>query len=314
MSTTRKFLVTGGAGFVGSHLCEFLVGRGDEVVCFDNLSTGMVENIEHINGGLTFIEGDVNSREELKSVFKNHKFDGIFHYAAMVGVKRTLEDPLAVLADIEGTKNILKLALEHGKPKVVFASSSEVYGEPLQVPEVEDGLLNPHLPYAVVKLYNEKMVEAYWQVHKLPSCSLRFFNVYGPRQESSDYGFVVGIFIKRVLEGKSPIIFGDGLQTRDFVYVNDNIRAAVLAFESEKANGEAINIGVGRPTTVLDLAERVVKACGMEGKIEPEFVPPRGDIRHRSPDTQKMQKLLNFHPETSLDKGLEKTIDWYKES
>lgn len=308
-----KFLVTGGAGFIGSHLCEYLVKRGDEVVCFDNLSTGRRENIEHlIKSGLIFIEGDTNNFADLEKVFKEYKFDGIFHYAAVVGVKRTLENSISVLNDIDGTRNILKLALAHGKPKIIFASSSEVYGEPVEIPEVENGHINPHLPYAVVKLYSEKLMEAYWQKYKLPTCSLRFFNVYGPRQESSDYGFVVGIFIKRVLESKPPIIFGDGTQTRDFVYINDNIEASFRAFESDITNGEVINIGTGKPTTILDLAGEIITLCGQGGNLKPEFASRRNDIRHRFPDVSKMLKLLNYRATTSLREGLKKTIEWYR--
>ena len=311
MTQKNIFLVTGGAGFIGSHLCEYLVKRGGEVVCFDNLSTGRRENIEHLRGKFTFIEGDTNNFAELEKVFKENKFDGIFHYAAVVGVKRTLEKSLDVLNDIDGTRNVLKLALTHGKPKVVFASSSEVYGEPVEIPEVEDGHINPHLSYAVVKLYSENLMEAYWKEYKLSTCSLRFFNVYGPRQESSDYGFVVGIFIKRVLEGKPPVIFGDGMQTRDFVYIDDNVDASVKAFESNNTNGEVINIGTGKPTTILDLAEEIVFLCGQEGKLKPEFAPRRDDVRHRFPDISKMRRLLNHRGKIPLREGLKKTIEHY---
>ena len=306
-------LVTGGAGFIGSHLCEFLCKRGDKVICLDNLSTGSLQNIESIHDKITFIKGDVNKFADLEPIFQNNKLDAIFHYAAVVGVKRTLENPIDVLDDIKGTRNLLKLALQYGKPKIVFASSSEVYGEPVEIPEVENGHTNAQLPYAVTKLYCEKLLEAYWQKYSLPTCSLRFFNIYGPRQESSDYGFVGGIFIKRVLEGKAPIIFGDGTQTRDFVYIDDNIEAALHALDSYAANGEAINIGTGKPTTVLDLAEEIIALCGTEGKIKPEFVPPRNDVRHRFPDVSKMRRLLNFRPKISLREGLQKTIDWYKQ-
>lgn len=314
MSNPKKFLVTGGAGFIGSHLCEFLVNRGDSVVCFDNLSTGRLENIAHIKDKVTFVKGDANNFSDLEEVFKNNKFDGVFHYAAVVGVKRTMENPLPVLEDVEGTRNVLKLALANGKPKVVFASSSEVYGEPVEIPEVESGHANPKIPYAVAKLYSEKLLEAYWQKYQLPTCSLRFFNVYGPRQESSDYGFVAGIFIKKVLKNESPVIFGDGTQTRDFVYIGDNIAASVAALESPATNGEVVNIGTGKPTTLVDLAEDVIAACGKEGKIKIEFAPKRDDIRHRFPDVSKMIRLLSFRPRTSLREGLKKTIAWYESS
>src|SRR3989338_3748514 len=208
-----KILVTGGAGFIGSHLCEHVLKYGHEVICVDNLSTGQLKNIEHIKDKITFVQGDANSFDDLEPIFKNNKLGAVFD-------------------DIKGTRNILRLALQYGKPKIVFASSSEVYGEPVEIPEVEDGHTNAKLPYAVTKLYCEKLLEAYWQKYSLPTCSLRFFNVYGPRQESSDYGFVGGIFIKRVLQGLPPVIFGDGTQNRDFVFVDDNVETSIKVMES----------------------------------------------------------------------------------
>ena len=308
----KTILVTGGAGFIGSHLCERLVKDGHKVICFDNLSAGCLDNIKDFQEKLTFIQGDANKRADLEKAFQKHKPEAVFHYAAVVGVRRTAENPVEVLNDIEGVKNVFELALEYGKPKIIYASSSEVYGEPVEIPEKEDGHINPKIPYAVVKLYGEKMVEAYWQKYQLPGCSLRFFNVYGPRQESSDYGFVMGIFIKKVLAGEAPIIFGDGAQTRDFVYIDDNIDACVLAWQSEKSNGEILNIGTGKPTTILDLAEEVIDACGKNGQVKPEFAPPRDDIKHRFPDVAKMQDLLNFRPRVFLKDGLRETVDWYE--
>lgn len=309
---SKTILVTGGAGFVGSHLCHRLIEKGHKVICFDNLSTGQLDNIKDFQGRLTFIQGDANKRADLEPVFRDNALDAVFHYAAVVGVKRTAENPVEVLDDIEGVRNVFDLALKYGKPKIIFASSSEVYGEPVEIPEREEGRINPKIPYAAVKFYGEKMVEAYWQKYRLPGTALRFFNVYGPRQESSDYGFVMGIFIKKVLSGQGPVIFGDGSQTRDFVYIDDNIEASLLAWQSEKSNGEILNIGTGKPTTILDLAEEVIEACGKAGQIKPEFASPRDDIRHRFPDVVKMQRLLNFRPEVSLKEGLRKTIEWYQ--
>ncbi|MCX6789500.1 MAG: SDR family NAD(P)-dependent oxidoreductase [Candidatus Gribaldobacteria bacterium] len=305
---SKTILVTGGAGFVGSHLCERLVKDGYQVICFDNLSAGRLDNIKNFQSQLTFIQGDANNLADLEPIFRDNKLDAVFHYAAMVGVRRTAENPIEVLNDVKGVRNVFELALKYGQPKIVYASSSEVYGEPVEIPEKEDGHINPKIPYAVVKLYGEKMVEAYWQKYQLPSVALRFFNVYGPRQESSDYGFVMGIFIKRALAGEPPIIFGDGSQTRDFVYVDDNIEACILAWQSEKANGQTINIGTGKPTTILDLAEAVIEATGKTGQLAIEFQSSRDDIKHRFPDVDKMQSLLNFHPKVSLKEGLQKTI------
>ncbi len=309
---SKTILVTGGAGFIGSHLCERLVKDSHKVICFDNLSAGQLANIKDFQDRLTFIQGDANNLAELEPIFRENKLDAVFHYAAVVGVRRTAENPVEVLNDIEAVRNIFELSLKYGKPKIIFASSSEVYGEPVEIPEREDGHINPKIPYAVVKLYGEKMVEAYWQKYHLPACALRFFNVYGPKQESSEYGFVMGIFIKKVLAGEQPIIFGDGSQTRDFVYINDNIDASFLAWQSDKANGQVINIGTGRPTTILGLAEEVIGACGQTGKLKPEFAPVRDDIKHRFPDVAKMRQVLGFTAKTALKDGLRETIQWYQ--
>jgi nucleoside-diphosphate-sugar epimerase len=306
-------LVTGGAGFIGSHLCEGLLNKGYSVVCLDNLSTGKLDNLKDCTNrqGFEFVKADV-VKDDLENLFISKKINFVFHHAAIVGVKRTLENPLEVLDDILGIKKILELSLKYKVKKVVFASSSEVYGEPVNIPEVEDGHVNAKLPYAIVKLIGEKYMEIYFKKYGLNTCSLRFFNVYGPRQDSSEYGFVVGIFIKQVLSGKSPSIFGDGTQTRDFVYIKDNVEATIKAMETNKTNGETINIGTGRPVTLLDLAETVITLCRKEKEIEPIFMKNRRqDVIHRFPNVSKMMKLLSFKPYYKLEDGLKKTIQWY---
>jgi len=315
----KTYLVTGGAGFIGSHLCEKIIKEGHKVICFDNLSTGSLKNLSLIqkNPNFSFIGGDANKEEDIAPIFKNNELDGVFHYASVIGVKKTLEDPLSMLKDIDGIKNIASLAVKYGKPKIIFASSSEVYGEPQQFPEREDGAINPNNPYSygVIKLLGERFLLLYSKEYKIKTVSLRFFNVYGPRQESSDYGFVVGIFIKQALGGKPPVIFGDGSQTRDFTFIDDNIEASWRAMKSEKAkNGEVINVGCGRPTTIIDLAEKINKLCHPNKKFSPQFLENRrGDILHRFPEIKKMIKLLNYRPKVSLEEGLKKTINWYKE-
>jgi len=320
MQKKKTYLVTGGAGFIGSHLCEKIIKEGHKVICFDNLLTGSLKNLSllHKNPRFSFIEGDANKEEDIAPIFKNNKLDGVFHYASVIGVKRTLENPMSMLGDIDGIKNVASLAVKYGKPKIVFASSSEVYGEPQQFPEREDGAINPNNPYSygVIKLLGERFFLLYAKEYNLKTCSLRFFNVYGPKQESSDYGFVVGIFIKKALKRKPLIIFGDGSQTRDFTFIDDNIEASWRAMESKGTqDGEVINVGCGRPTTIVDLAEKIHGLCQPNKKFSPKFLENRrGDILHRFPEIKKMVKLLNYRPKVSLDEGLKKTIAWYKKS
>ncbi|PIR03766.1 MAG: hypothetical protein COV59_03775 [Candidatus Magasanikbacteria bacterium CG11_big_fil_rev_8_21_14_0_20_39_34] len=312
-------LVTGGAGFIGSHLCDALLGRGAHVVCMDNLSTGKTENLEHALSSehFVFIEGDVNDKAFLQPIFEKYSFDYVFHYAAVLGVQRVIEQPLLVLDDIAGTRAIMELACEYGIKKVVFSSSSEAYGHMAELPLKEDtGKELSHQThstslYSLVKITSEKILEVYNYNYKIPTCSLRFFNVFGPRQESSSYGFVIGIFIKQILEGKSPVIFGDGYQTRDFIYIDDNINIALRALESEKADGHIVNVGMGRQTTIRDLAERLIDISGKD--LKPIFQPAREyEIRYRSPDVTKMQQLLETSIEDNFNENLAKTYEWYQ--
>lgn len=311
----KIILVTGGAGFIGSHLAERLLDLGAKVLVVDNFSTGREENLKDVlsNRNLKVIKGDVNNFGNFKKVFEKYKIDYVFHYAAVVGVKRLEEEPMLMLNDIEGIKNILNLSLANKIKKLIFASSSEVYGEPFSLPEKEDGVHNPRDVYALVKLIGENLIQIYHEKYGFPGCALRFFNVYGPRQNSSAYGFVVGIFMEQVMRKKSPTIFGDGHQTRDFIFVKDNVEAAICALLNRKTNGQIINIGIGCQTTILDLAEKIIRLSA--NKLKVKFLPTRKiDIRYRCPDTTKMKKLLKFTPRCSLEQGLKLTYDWYKQN
>jgi UDP-glucose 4-epimerase len=317
MMNKKTILVTGGAGFVGSHLCEHLLRLKARVICLDNLSTGKLTNIRSLKNNPKFIfhKVDINQYSRIAGIFKKYRIDYVFHYAAMTGVKNVIERPLDVFRDIDGLENILALSRAHKIKKLVFASSSEAYGEPINLPEREDGPTNiyRHDPYGLTKLVGESMVINYWKKYKLPACALRFFNVYGPKQESSDYGFVIGIFITRALQNKQPIIFGDGSQTRDFIYIDDNVKIALAALSRSKTNGEVINVGSGRQITILDLAERISELCNK--KLKPIFRPVREmEIRYRAPDITKMKKLIGLQPKTTLKEGLKKTIKWYSSS
>lgn len=318
--TGKKILVTGGAGFIGSHLCDKLIDLGAKVICLDNLSTGKKENISQLEGdpNFIFIKGDANSEKDLVDLFNKHKIDYVFHYAAVLGVKRVIENPLLVLPDIVGIENILKTAKKYGAKKAIFASSSEAYGFSSELPlredsarELNDNQGNTHL-YALVKLVGEKIMKIYNDHYKLPTCSLRFFNVYGPRQESSAYGFVVGVFIKQIINNQSPTVFGDGYQTRDFIYIDDNVRLAIKALLEPKTDGQVLNIGVGRQTTIIDLAERLIRISGKNLKAVKQ--PDRKyEIRYRTPDVSKMKELLGEEIEDYLDENLKKTYEWYLE-
>ena len=309
---------TGGAGFIGSHLCDELLKNKAKVIAVDNLLTGKLENLADAqkNENFQFIEGDVNDYNFLKSVFEKNKIDYVFHYAAVLGVKRVMEQPMLVVDDVVGIKNVLSLAKDFHVSKVIFSSSSEVYGTLNELPLKEDNnkelLYQTHSTslYAIVKLIGEKLMKIYNDNYKVPTCSLRFFNVFGERQESSSYGFVVGVFIKQVLNNESPTIYGDGYQTRDFVYVKDNVKMAIKALLSDKTNGEVINIGLGSQTTILDLAQRIIRISGKN--LKPVFVGERGyEIKYRSPDVSKMHKLLGEKLENNLDENLKRVYEYY---
>ncbi len=312
-----RILVTGGAGFVGSHLVDRLLELGaGKVVVLDNLMTGKRENVEQhaADARFTFIHGDANHRGTLETVFLVHQPEYVFHLAALVGVKRVEEQPLEVLKDLDGLRGIFELSHYHGVKKVLFTSSSEAYGEPVAMPSAEHGPLNanPRDPYALVKLIGENLSHHYWHKYGLPTVALRFFNVYGPRQESSGYGFVVSIFLDRVMKGLAPVIFGDGTATRDFVFYKDNIECILRSMVKEETNGETINIGKGKPTEIKELAEMII---GLSGKdLKPEYAPTRKiEIKYRSPDTAKMEKLLGCKATTPLEEGLRITYAYLEE-
>ncbi|TAK04894.1 SDR family NAD(P)-dependent oxidoreductase [Patescibacteria group bacterium] len=308
-------LVTGAAGFIGSHLVDRLLSLGARVVGVDNLSTGTDQNLAEArrHPEFVFVRADVNRFEEVAQIFSAHKIDYVFHYAAVVGVRIVIERPLEVFKDIDGIKFLLALAHAHRVKKFVFASSSEAYGEPVELPEREEGVLNVNAddPYGLTKLVGENMVRNYWRRFGLPGCSLRFFNVYGPRQNASAYGFVVGIFMKRALAGAPPVIFGDGKATRDFVFISDNVEAGVHALLADAANGKTFNIGSGRQTTINELAEKIAVLSGKP--LVPVHEPERAiEVRYRCPDVTRMRELLAFEPQVPLDEGLRRTYDWFR--
>lgn len=298
---------------MGSHMCDALIAKGAKVVCVDDLSNGKLVNVSHLknNKNFKFYKADVNNLKQITRVFAKEEPDYVMHYAAMVGVKRTSDNPLGVFRDIEGIKNIAELSRRHKVKKILFTSSSEVYGEPVKLPIAEDDTFNSKWPYGLVKILGEQYFRAYYEKYGIPVTIVRFFNVCGPRQDFGESGFVVSVFLKRALT-KNPIeIYGDGEQTRDFVYVDDNVRITLNAFLSDKTNGRPMNIGSGRSIRITDLADEVRK---LVPGVKVIFKPARrsGEIKYRTPDISFMKETLKDEPNTKLAEGLARTLDYMK--
>ncbi|MEK7076223.1 MAG: NAD-dependent epimerase/dehydratase family protein [Patescibacteria group bacterium] len=309
----NKFLLTGGAGFLGSHMCDLLLGHGAKVVCVDDFSNGKLDNIKHLKNEkrFRFYKRNANELSEIRKVFMKEKPDYVMHYAAMVGVKRTSENPLGVFKDIEGIKNIAELSRQYKIKKILFTSSSEVYGEPVKLPIAEDDTFNSKWPYGLVKILGEQYFLAYYEKYGIPITILRFFNVYGPRQDFGDSGFVALVFLKRALEKKPLEILGTGEQTRDFVYVEDNVRLSLKAFLNNNVNGRPMNIGSGKSISIIELANEIKKIIP-QVKIVSKPTRRRGEIKYRTPDVSFMKKMLRDEPKIKLKDGISKTLEYLK--
>ncbi len=302
----RKILITGGAGFIASNLAEELVKDGNNlVIIVDNLLTGDKGKLPKENSGTwKFIECDVNNYRSLAEIMFTYQFDYVFHYAAVVGVKRTLEKPVSVLEDIEGIKNILELSKNTNVKRVFYSSSSEVYGEPVEFPQNEHTTpLNSRLPYAIVKNIGEAYLRSYKQEYGLDYTIFRFFNTYGPKQSKN---FVISKFLVKALNNENITVYGDGLQTRTFCYINDNIDTSLKALYEDEFINDVINIGGALEITILDLAKTIIRVTGSSSKIVHLPALEDGDMRRRLPDNTKMLKLLD-RDLLSLENGL-KTI------
>ena len=297
----KNILITGGAGFIGSHLVDKLAPE-NEVFVLDNLFSGSLANLEKSNSRITFIKGDVCDKGLVEDIVA--KVDFIFHLAADVGNVRSIKDPVANMeVNVRGTLNLLEACLSSNIQRFVYSSSAAIYGEARYLPIDEDHPLNPESPYAVSKLAAEKYVFAFYKVHGLPTTSLRYFNVYGPRQEGSEYGNVIPIFLRRIGEGKPLIIFGDGNQTRDFVFVEDIVQANILAATQPQAIGGIFNIATGKKTSVNELAELVEKITGKNTQII-HNKPRAGEVRDSQANLEKAGKTLEYKPQISLEEGL----------
>lgn len=305
----KNYLVTGGAGFIGSCMAEKLAGdKNICVVVVDNFVTGSPQKLPDTNHypNVKFIKCDVNNYEDIASVFYAYKFEYVFHYAALVGVKRTLQNPVAVLEDIKGLENILRLSKNTGVKRVFYSSSSEVYGEPVEFPQNENTTpLNSRLPYAVVKNLGEAYLKSYKQEFDLNYTIFRFFNTYGPKQSKD---FVVSKFINAALKNEDMTIYGDGMQTRTFCYIDDNVQACFNTIDNNDFANEVINVGGNEEITILSLAQTIKNVTGSSSKIV--HLPPlaEGDMTRRLPDVVKMNRLLN-RPKTSLEEGLKKVLN-----
>ena len=303
-----KILITGGAGNVGGALARKLVeNKNYNVVIADNLLTGSKSKLPSKDySNWKFVHCDVNSYKEISELMLVNQFDYVFHYAAVVGVKRTQEHPIAVLNDIEGIRNILQLSKNSSVKRVFYSSSSEVYGEPVELPQHEQTTpLNSRVPYAVVKNVGESFFRSYQKVYGLPYTIFRFFNTYGPNQSKD---FVISKFLTAALQGDDITIYGDGSQTRTFCYVDDNINACLKIFEDNHMINDVINIGGAKEYKIIDVAKTIISLTGSSSKIIHLPPLPEGDMTRRMPDNSKMLNILNKQL-ISLEDGVKMMMD-----
>jgi nucleoside-diphosphate-sugar epimerase len=309
----KTFLVTGGAGFIGSHLAEELVRRGERVRVLDNFITGKRENLVPFQSFIELIEGDIRDGETCRRALRG--VDCVLHQAALPSVPRSIEDPiLAHDINVNGTLNLLWSSLGARVKRFIFASSSSVYGDDERLPKLEGNEGKPLSPYALGKRVGEKYGQLFYHVYGLETISLRYFNIFGPRQDPlSEYAAAVPRFISQVLAGETPHVFGDGEQTRDFTYVSNVVEANLRAVEAPAAAlGEVFNIACGERTTVNALLEEIGELVGKA--VKPSYGDPRpGDIRHSFSDIGKAIDLLGFSPRVSFRQGLKRTVAWFRE-
>jgi len=302
-----KILVTGGAGFIGSNVVDALVKDGHEVTVLDNLSTGKEENI---NPEVKFYNVDLLDMESLELVFREFKPDVVNHHAAQIDVRKSVEDPaFDAETNIIGSLNLFELSINYGVRRIIFSSTGgALYGEPSNLPATEDTPIEPLSPYGVSKYCVENYLNYFKRLYGIERVILRYANVYGPRQDPLGEAGVVAIFTGKILKGEKPVIYGDGNQTRDYVFVEDVVQANILALSGKEGT---YNIGTGKETSVNELIEVFSKVLGRE--IKPEYAPPRiGEVHRISLDGERARRELGFVPKYSLPEGILKTIEWYK--
>ena len=312
MALSGIVLVTGGAGFIGSHLAEALVSSGARVRVLDNLSTGRLENLEPISAKIDFIKGDLADEATVRRAVEG--VEVAFHEAALPSVPRSVANPREThLACVEGTFNLLLAAKEEGVRRLIYAASSSAYGDQPTLPKTELMRPEPLSPYAAAKLVGEYYCQVFTRTYKFETICLRYFNVFGPRQDpSSPYSGVVSRFMDALMKGERPVIYGDGEQTRDFTYISNAIDANMLAAEADKGIGEAINIANGEQVAINRLFELVRQIAG-RSDIEPKYKAARtGDILHSLADIGRARELLGYVPSVGLTQGLQATVEWFK--
>src|SRR5260370_37882284 len=306
--TTARYLITGGAGFIGSHIAEALLDRGETVRVFDNLATGRKTNLVALKGRVQFIQGDLRYFDAVKAAVKG--VEVVFHQGALASVPRSIADPVTSLeTNINGTQNILLAARDSDVRRVVYASSSSVYGDTPVLPKYETMPTKPMSPYAVQKLTGELLCGVFTQIYGRETVALRYFNVFGPRQDpASEYAAVIPRFLKAIIEGRQPIVFGDGEQTRDFTYIANVVQANLLAATAPEAIAYAMNIGCGERISLNTVLHMTGELLGVT--VDAEYREPRrGAIRDSLADTSLAQQLLGYKPTIGFREGPAHTLD-----
>lgn len=313
MFDEKRVLVTGAAGFIGSNICDELLKNGASVIGIDNMFNGRMENLENVqkDKNFTFYKTDVRDYDRLLHIMKD--IDIVYHEAAFTSVPQSILMPeLCNSVNVVGTLNILNAARIRDIEKIVFASSSSVYGDTPTLPKHENMRLDPISPYGVAKQAAEAYMVSYYRVYGLNTTALRYFNVFGPRQKDSPYSGVIAIFLSSIFQHKNPIIFGDGTQSRDFTYVKDVVKANLMAGLSKETAGEVLNIAAGNPIKLNELTKLMIELSGVEG-LSIEYGPERtGDIKHSFGDIAKAKKLLHYEPDYDAVSGFKEYLDFFK--
>jgi UDP-glucose 4-epimerase len=308
-----RYLVTGGAGFIGSNTVDELVRRGHSVVVLDDISSGKEDNLAEIRNKITFIKGSITDIEVVRKAM--HEAEYVLHLAARTSVPRSVKDPIETnRINIDGTLNVLVAAKELKVKRVVFAASSSVYGETATLPKVETMQPEPISPYGVTKYVGELYGQTFGRCYGLENVALRYFNIFGPRQDpGSPYSGVLAKFCTAFLEGTQPVVFGDGEQTRDFTYVENAVQANLLACEAPNASGKVFNVGVGGRISLNDVLRELARITGKT--VETKYEAPRdGDIRDSQADISQARVFLGYEPQVTFEEGLARTFEWYRET